>query len=75
MKIKLPQENLRDRKHTTLHLDLIQTCTMIKPNKIKGDISRIRDKPPQGLINPPFKLLKPKRQRLNQRKDSIWPLY
>jgi len=43
MKIKLPQENPREkRKPSILPLDLIQTCTMIKPNKIKGDIFRIK---------------------------------
>jgi len=46
-------------------LDLIQTCTMIKPNKIKGAISRIKAKPPSGINNPTFNLLKPKWQRLN----------
>jgi len=53
------------RKPTILPLDLTQTYTTIKPNKIKGDISRIKAKPPQRLINPPFNLLKPKQKRLN----------
>ena len=76
MNIKLPKKTPRDeRKCTILRLELIQTCTMIKPNKIKRDISRIKAQLAPRLINPPFNLLKLKHQGLNEKEDSIPALY